>query len=107
MAKRTLEEEEAIKVRTAGLVNEERLGAWMDTQDLPGKGEAVTSSFISGGASNEIFEIRRGEFRAVLRRPPRVVPKGRNETTTMDFVRRHDEYGVAPKPSGGAGSIQT
>jgi predicted dithiol-disulfide oxidoreductase (DUF899 family) len=35
-------------------------------------------------------------------------PKGRNETSTMDFVRRHDEYGVAPKPSGGgAGSIQT
>jgi predicted dithiol-disulfide oxidoreductase (DUF899 family) len=26
-------------------------------------------------------------------------PKGRNETTTMDFVRRHDEYA-------GAGSVQ-
>jgi predicted dithiol-disulfide oxidoreductase (DUF899 family) len=25
-------------------------------------------------------------------------PKGRNETTTMDFVRRHDEYEDAPKP---------
>jgi predicted dithiol-disulfide oxidoreductase (DUF899 family) len=25
-------------------------------------------------------------------------PKGRNEKTTMDFVRRHDEYKVAPKP---------
>jgi predicted dithiol-disulfide oxidoreductase (DUF899 family) len=24
-------------------------------------------------------------------------PKGRNETTTMDFVRRHDEYEDAPK----------
>jgi predicted dithiol-disulfide oxidoreductase (DUF899 family) len=24
-------------------------------------------------------------------------PKGRNETTTMDFVRRHDEYENAPK----------
>lgn len=26
-------------------------------------------------------------------------PKGRNETTTMDFVRRHDEYGEAPGPA--------
>jgi predicted dithiol-disulfide oxidoreductase (DUF899 family) len=25
------------------------------------------------------------------------VPKGRNEKTTMDFVRRHDEYEAAPK----------
>jgi predicted dithiol-disulfide oxidoreductase (DUF899 family) len=25
-------------------------------------------------------------------------PKGRNEGTTMDFVRRHDEYEDAPKP---------
>ena len=24
-------------------------------------------------------------------------PKGRNEKTTMDFVRRHDEYEKAPK----------
>jgi predicted dithiol-disulfide oxidoreductase (DUF899 family) len=26
-------------------------------------------------------------------------PLGRNEGTTMDFVRRHDEYDVAPKPA--------
>jgi predicted dithiol-disulfide oxidoreductase (DUF899 family) len=26
-------------------------------------------------------------------------PKGRNETTTMDWVRRHDEYEEAPKTS--------
>ena len=45
----------------------------------------MTSLFISGGASNEIFEIRRGDFRAVLRRPPRVVPKGRNETMLREY----------------------
>ena len=76
MVKPTAEEEAAIAARTAGLVREERLGRWMDDQELPGRGEPVTSTFISGGASNEIFEIRRGEFRAVLRRPPRVVPEG-------------------------------
>ncbi|HEV3132052.1 MAG TPA: hypothetical protein VGY51_08825, partial [Acidimicrobiales bacterium] len=77
MAKRTPEEEEAIAVRTEGLVDVQRLGRWMDGEDLPGRGEPVTSRFISGGASNEIFEIRRGGFHAVLRRPPRIVPKGR------------------------------
>ena len=62
-----------------------RLGAWMDAEGLPAQGEAVTSRFISGGASNEIFEITRGDFNAVLRRPPRVVPRGRNETMLREF----------------------
>jgi aminoglycoside phosphotransferase (APT) family kinase protein len=85
LAKRTPEEEEAIAVRTEGLVDVQRLGRWMDGEDLPGRGEPVTSRFISGGASNEIFEIRRGGFHAVLRRPPRIVPKGRNETMLREF----------------------
>ena len=71
--------------RTAGLVDEERLGRWMDAQDLPGRGEPVGSQFISGGASNEIFAIRRGGFEAVLRRPPRVVPPGRDKTMLREF----------------------
>jgi aminoglycoside phosphotransferase (APT) family kinase protein len=79
------EELEAAAARTAGLVDEGKLGRWMDDQGLPGKGEPVTSRFISGGASNEIFEIRRADFGAVLRRPPRVVPKGRNETMLREF----------------------
>ena len=85
MAKQTEEELRAAEARTAGLVDEERLGRWMDAEGLPGAGEPVTSRFISGGASNEIFEIRRGDFGAVLRRPPRVVPKGRNETMLREF----------------------
>src|ERR1035437_9152994 len=99
MVKPTPQEEEAIAVRTAGLVNEARLGEWMDTQDLPGKGEPVTSTFISGGASNEIFETRRGDFRAVLRRPPRVVPKGRNETMMREYRVLHALNGTdVPHP---------
>jgi len=85
MAERTAAEEEAIAARTEGLVDEQRLGRWMDLQDLPGRGQPVTSRFISGGASNEIFEIRRGGFCSVLRRPPRVVPPGRNETMLREF----------------------
>ena len=71
--------------RTAGLVDPERLGAWMDRQGLPGAGEPLSSRFISGGASNEIFEVSRGGDRWALRRPPRRVPPGRNETMMREY----------------------
>ena len=99
MVKLTPEEEAAVAVRIKGLIHQERLGVWMDTQDLPGKGEPVASRFISGGASNEIFEIRRGDFRAVLRRPPRVVPAGRNETMLREYRVLHALNGTdVPHP---------
>ena len=45
--------------RTAGLVDPERLGPWMDGRGLPGTGEPLSVRFVSGGASNEIFEVSR------------------------------------------------
>jgi aminoglycoside phosphotransferase (APT) family kinase protein len=71
--------------RTEGLVDVEKLGRWMDEQGLPGEGAPIDMSFISGGASNEIFDIRRGGERMVLRRPPRNVPVGRNETMMREY----------------------
>ena len=71
--------------RTAGLVDHERLGAWMDGRGLPGAGESLSVRFISGGASNEIFEVSRGGCRWALRRPPRRVPPGRNETMMREY----------------------
>jgi hypothetical protein len=53
--------------RTAGLVDTERLANFMDDWNLPGSGETLTARFITGGASNELFEIRRGRSR--LRAP--------------------------------------
>ena len=95
--------------RTAGLVDPQRLGSWMDEQGLPGRGEPVEVEFISGGASNEIFAIRRGDFVSVLRRPPRVVPKGRNETMLREYrvlealngtdVPHPEAYGACDDPS--------
>ena len=41
--------------------------------------------FISGGASNEIFAVSRGGHRWALRRPPRNVPPGRNETMMREY----------------------
>ena len=66
------------------LANPAKLGAWMDAQGLPGEGEPQVT-FVSGGAANEIFGVERGGKRMVLRRPPRIVPPGRNET----MVREH------------------
>jgi aminoglycoside phosphotransferase (APT) family kinase protein len=68
------------QARVAGLLDEERLARWLDAQRLPGAGQPLRARFVTGGASNEIFELRRGATRMALRRPPRVVPKGRNET---------------------------
>ncbi len=57
----------------------------MDDQGLPGAGEPLSVRFISGGASNEIFEVSRGGHRWALRRPPRRVPPGRNETMMREY----------------------
>ncbi len=68
-----------------GLIDESALAKWMDREGLPGTGEELTVCPISGGASNEIFELTRGGERMVLRRPPRNVPKGRNETMLREY----------------------
>jgi aminoglycoside phosphotransferase (APT) family kinase protein len=71
--------------RTQGLVDPTVLARWMDERKLPGAGEPLAVRFISGGASNEIFAITRGDARMALRRPPRNVPKGRNETMLREY----------------------
>jgi aminoglycoside phosphotransferase (APT) family kinase protein len=72
-------------VRTEGLIDREALGRFMDERGLPGKGEPVETKYLSGGSSNEIFQIKRGEHLCALRRPPRVVPEGRNETMLREY----------------------
>ena len=79
------EEAQDEEARTKGLIDPDALGTWMDGEGFPGEGEPISSRFISGGASNEIFEIKRGDNRWALRRPPRVVPKGRNETMLREY----------------------
>jgi len=63
----------------------EPLARWMDEQGLPGNGEPLSATFISGGASNEIFELRRGDALMALRKPPRKVPRGRNEIMLREY----------------------
>jgi len=71
--------------RTRGLVDETRLATFLDDNGLVGKGEPLEVTFITGGASNELFELRRAGHRWALRRPPRVVPQGRNETMLREY----------------------
>lgn len=71
--------------RTHDLIDAGRLARWMDEQGLPGTGAPLEVGFVSGGASNEIFELIRGDARMALRRPPRRVPRGRNETMLREY----------------------
>jgi aminoglycoside phosphotransferase (APT) family kinase protein len=71
--------------RVRGLIEPDRLARWMDARNLPGAGLPLEAHFVTGGASNELFEIRRGDARMALRRPPRKVPKGRNETMLREY----------------------
>ena len=55
-----------------------RLADWMDARGLPGTG-TPTSSYISGGSQNEIYEIRRGDLHGALRIPPPTAPSSRDD----------------------------
>jgi aminoglycoside phosphotransferase (APT) family kinase protein len=61
------------------MIDTDRLGAWMDSLDLPGAGATIDHRFVSGGSQNEIYEIRRGEVHAALRIPPPTAPASRDE----------------------------
>lgn len=56
-----------------------RLAAWMDEAALPGKGEPLTTRFLSGGTQNVIYELRRSDERCVLRMPPPGAPPDRDK----------------------------
>ena len=62
-----------------------RLAEWLDAHGAPGAGLPLAVRFVSGGASNEIFELRRGDHRFALRRPPPELPAGRNETMMREY----------------------
>ena len=70
---------------SAAALDTAALAAFMDDQGLPGKGLPIQAAWVTGGASNDLFSITRGEHTLALRKPPAVVPPGRNET----MVREH------------------
>ena len=50
------------------MIDLDRLVAWLDAEGLPGAGEPLEHRFIAGGSQNEIYEIRRGDLHAALRK---------------------------------------
>ena len=82
-------------------IDTQTLARWMDANQLPGSGEPLSAKYISGGASNEIFELRRGDTRLALRKPPAKVPKGRNEIMLREYRVLHALNGTpVPHPEG-------
>jgi len=71
--------------REPAITDPARLAAWLDDRGIPGAGSPLSIRFVSGGASNEIFEIARGGHRFALRRPPPELPAGRNETMLREY----------------------
>ncbi|RBY86838.1 phosphotransferase family protein [Blastococcus sp. TF02A-26] len=61
-----------------------RLTAWLDSRGL-GTGAPLEHRFLSGGAQNEIFEIRRGDLHAALRMPPVSAPASRDEGIVREW----------------------
>ena len=61
------------------MIDVDRLGAWMDAQELPGAGAPIEARFLSGGTQNEIYEISRGDDVCVIRIPPPNAPPDRDE----------------------------
>ena len=61
------------------MIDIDRLGAWLDGQDVPGRGEPIECGFVSGGSQNEIYEIRRGDLHGALRIPPPGAPESRDD----------------------------
>jgi aminoglycoside phosphotransferase (APT) family kinase protein len=70
---------------SAPSLDDVRLGAWLDTTDLPGRGAPIEQRFLSGGSQNLIFEIRRGDLHAALRIPPPTAPAARDDGILREF----------------------
>ncbi len=45
-------------------IDDARLAAWMDANELAGAGAPLELSFVSGGSQNEIYEVRRDGLHA-------------------------------------------
>ena len=76
------------------MIDIDRLGSWLDEQDVPGQGEPIERGFVSGGSQNEIYEIRRGDLHGALRIPPpdRARVPGRRDPPRVAHHRGADRH---------------
>ena len=67
-----------------GVIDWEKLNAWIAEQNLPGSGPITVVTKLKGGVQNNVFLIERGSYSFVLRRPSRHVRPGSNETMVKE-----------------------
>ena len=67
------------------MIDTDRLATWMDDAGLPGKGEPIGATFVSGGTQNEIYELRRGEVHCAMRIPPVTAPADRDNGIVREW----------------------
>ena len=67
-----------------GLLRWPELNDWIALADLPGAGPVTAVEQIAGGSQNNVFLLRREGAELVLRRPPRHIRKGSNETMVRE-----------------------
>ena len=70
---------------TTPAIDTARLGAWMDEAGLPGNGEPLAATYISGGSQNEIYELRRGDLHCAMRIPPPSAPETRDDGIVREW----------------------
>jgi aminoglycoside phosphotransferase (APT) family kinase protein len=64
-----------------GLLNVPNLQAWIEGEaGIPGEGPITHIEKLTGGSQNNLFLMTRGAEKFVLRRPPKHIRKGSNET---------------------------
>ncbi|MGE0308847.1 MAG: phosphotransferase family protein [Acidimicrobiia bacterium] len=63
-----------------GLLDWERLQAWIAANDLPGSGPVTAVEQLTGGSQNNIFRLTRTGAQMVLRRPPKHLRANSNST---------------------------
>ncbi len=68
----------AYSLQMSKTIDAATLGAWLDTQGLPGAGIPLEQRYLSGGSQNEIYVVSRGDFQAVVRIPPTTAPESRD-----------------------------
>ncbi len=66
------------------LIDEPRLGAWLDEQGIAA-GDPLAVEKLDVGRSNEMFAIRRGERDLILRRPAGIAVERANEGMSREY----------------------
>jgi aminoglycoside phosphotransferase (APT) family kinase protein len=90
---------------TPTLADPAALTGWMDARGL-GTGAPLEHRDISGGAQNEIYEVRRGDLHCALRIPPPAAPAGRDAGMVREW-RIMEALGGTDVPHPGAIALCT